>query len=388
MKVLHLSSGNLYGGIETMLVTLAKHRHECVGTEHEFGLCFDSRVSAELRAAGAAVHQLGTVRLSHPQKVWSARRALHRILATASYDVVVCHGPWTLAIFASAVRRHGVPVVLWAHDAHQGKNLIERLAARQRIQHVVANSEYTSAHVGAWLPAVQRSVIYCPVEMREPDRKRSRAEVRQELSTPNDAKVILLVGRMEAGKGHLQLLSALGSMVADATWVCWMVGGPQRAIDDTFFAELKARADACGIVDRVRFTGHRSDVPDLLSAADIYCQPNTRAESFGISLVEALRYSKPIVTSAIGGALEIVDESCGLLIRPDDLSELCDALRRLLDNASLRARLGGAGAARANALCSPAERLRELDVVLRGVTAAVAARGSVIAASGAGAKLC
>ena len=60
--------------------------------------------------------------------------------------------------------------------------------------------------------------------------------------------------------------------------------------------------------------GHdqRDDVPRLLAAADIFCQPNLGPEPFGIGFVEALSAGLPVITTATGGALEIVDGDCGI----------------------------------------------------------------------------
>lgn len=366
MRILHVSSGNLYGGIETMLVTMARHRGECADMEQEFAPCFDARLAADLRETGAAVHVLGDVRISRLGSVWRARRQLVRILRATRYDAVICHGPWVLIIFASAIRALGVPLVLWAHDAHRGKHWIERLAARQRPDRVIANSEYSSGHVASWLRGVARTVIHCPVEVSCVRRHtRPRAEVRRELNTPADAVVIVLVGRMDAGKGHEVLISALRLVQRDHPWHCWIVGGPQRESEQAYYEGLSNLARTLSIAERVRFSGHRSDVADLLAAADIYCQPSPRAESFGISFVEALSHGLPVITTPIGGALEIIDESCGIFVPRNDATLLADALTRLVASQALRRRLGGGGAARAHLLCDPANRLRELDAAMR-----------------------
>ena len=63
MRVLHVSAGGLYGGLETVLVTLARSRALGPGLESEFALCFAGRAENELRAAGATVHRLGAVRV-------------------------------------------------------------------------------------------------------------------------------------------------------------------------------------------------------------------------------------------------------------------------------------------------------------------------------------
>ncbi len=75
----------------------------------------------------------------------------------------------------------------------------------------------------------------------------------------------------------------------------------------------------------------------LLAAADIHCQPNTGPEPFGITFIEALYAGLPVVTTSIGGALEIVDGSCGMLVEPNDPAALAGALRRLIEDRELRA---------------------------------------------------
>src|SRR5215471_9786806 len=114
MRVLHLYAGNLYGGVETFLVTLAKYR-SLSQMEPVFGLCFEGRLSNELSDLGAPVKQLGEVRFSRPWTVLSARRRLREVLAGDRHDVVVSHSAWPHAVFAPVVRSATVPPVYWAH---------------------------------------------------------------------------------------------------------------------------------------------------------------------------------------------------------------------------------------------------------------------------------
>src|SRR6266702_4738841 len=76
IRVLHVSSGNLYGGVETILITVARLRHLCPGMEPSFALCYEGRLSGELIAAGVPVFILGSVRISRRWTVWRGRRRL------------------------------------------------------------------------------------------------------------------------------------------------------------------------------------------------------------------------------------------------------------------------------------------------------------------------
>ena len=78
MRVLHVYSGNLFGGVEAILVTLARHQADCPSLAHEFALCFEGRLGRELDALGAAVHRLPEVRASRPQTVRRARAGARR----------------------------------------------------------------------------------------------------------------------------------------------------------------------------------------------------------------------------------------------------------------------------------------------------------------------
>jgi glycosyltransferase involved in cell wall biosynthesis len=119
----------------------------------------------------------------------------------------------------------------------------------------------------------------------------------------------------------------------------------------------------------VRWLGERGDVPRLLAAADLLCQPNLGPEPFGITFVEAMYAGIPVVAAAHGGSLEIVTPETGLLVPPNDPAATADALARLIDDASLRARLGAAGPARARELSDPERQMSRLHDVLREVAA-------------------
>ncbi len=96
----------------------------------------------------------------------------------------------------------------------------------------------------------------------------------------------------------------------------------------------------------------------------MHCQANLKPEPFGIALVEALAAGLPVVTTAIGGAVEIVDDTCGLLVPPGDVASLAAALERLIVDGALRARLAAGAPSRAAALCEPGARVRQLADVL------------------------
>jgi len=373
VRVLHLYSGNLFGGIETILVSLARHARGS-DVSHEFAVCFDARLAQELRDAKAPVHLLAPVRVSRPQTIGRARKRLASLLASRPFDVCVTHAPWSHALFAATVRRADASLAFWAHDAWRGRHWTERWARRTVPDLLIANSAFTADTVAPIFGSASREIVHAPIDVsRVVLAAGERAAIRRALTTPDDAVVVVQASRLESWKGHATLLRALAALKGGPSWMCWIAGGAQRATEQRYAESLRALVDQLGIGGRVRFAGERTDVPRLLAAADVYCQPNSSPEPFGIVLIEALAAGLPVVTTASGGALEIVDDTCGRLV-PDsaDAGEWASILRSFVGEPRLRARLGAAGPSRAAAVCDPGRQLQRLHQALRSVRVAVA----------------
>ncbi|OLE54031.1 MAG: glycosyl transferase family 1 [Acidobacteria bacterium 13_1_20CM_3_53_8] len=364
MRVLHVHSGNLFGGIETFLLTLARHQELCPAMEQNYALCFEGRLSRELESLNAPVSKLGSVRISRPQTVWRGRRALRELLKLERFDIAVCHSAWTQAIFAPVIRKAGIPLVFWLHGAANGRHWLERYARRTPPDFALCNSLFTSGTLRNLYPKVSSEVIYYPIAPPEIlDSEIDREETRNKLNTPKDATVVIQVSRMEQWKGHELHLKALSLIKDVPNWVCWQVGGEQRPEERRYFNGLKKSAAELGIADRVRFLGQRTNVTELLAASDIHCQPNAGPEPFGITFIEALYAQLPVVTTAIGGGLEIVDDSCGVLVQPEPY-DLAAALRKLIEDKTLRRTLGTTGPHRARTLCDVKTQLERINRIL------------------------
>ena len=281
--------------------------------------------------------------------------------------MAICHQAWAHAIFGPAVKRARVPLVVWVHMS-QTRHWLERLAWRTQPDCIISNSRFTASSLPKTGARVE--TIYPPVEKRGTAPFSGEKGAALLLSTRNlfgtseSDVVIIQVSRMEAWKGQAVLLEALGILRDRTGWTLWQVGGAQRPSEARYLEALRESAKRLRIADRVRFLGQRSDVPALLSAADIFCQPNLAPEPFGISFVEAMSAGLPVVTSAAGAALEFIDASCGVLLPAGDAKALAAALERLIQDSAERKRLGRAGVARAAELCDPAQQTRRLAALM------------------------
>jgi glycosyltransferase involved in cell wall biosynthesis len=360
-RVLHIVSGNLYGGVETLVTTLARYRQSCPALDQQFAVCFEGRVKRELLADGATVHDLGAVRVRRPMSIWKARQRLLNLIEENQIDVVICHMAWAQAIFGSVARASRVPVAMWQHMASNGRHWLELLARWSGPDLVICNSEYSAREFRGSFSSIPIEVVYYPVAAPTSSYSRAdRAAARSEFTTPTEAVVVVHSSRMQEWKGHRLLMQAASRIKSNSQWILWFVGGAQRDLEQSYLASLHATAAELGIEDRIRFLGQRIDVDRLLAASDIHCQPNISPEPFGIAFIEALYAGIPVVTTQIGGATEIVNDSCGVMVPPDDPDALAAALERLIVDGERRRQLGSAGPARARELCDP---LRQMDLL-------------------------
>jgi glycosyltransferase involved in cell wall biosynthesis len=148
---------------------------------------------------------------------------------------------------------------------------------------------------------------------------------------------ILTVANLRAEKAHEVLLQAASAMLSRHPHLQFQIAG-----DGPRLGELRALASALGIADRVTFLGHREDVPALLAQADAFVLPS-RSEAFPNGAIEAMAAGLPVVASAVGGLLDLIEPGrTGLLVPPDDPLALADALDGLVRAPARGAALGAA----------------------------------------------
>lgn len=180
------------------------------------------------------------------------------------------------------------------------------------------------------------------------------AALRRELGTAPGRLVVATVSRLVPAKGldvAIDAFARLRSSGVDAE--LWIAGdGPERDC-------LERLASSPAIADRVRLLGHHADVRPLLEASDLLLSASWR-EGTPNALLEALAMEVPVVATAVGGVGELIrDGETGRLCAAGDAAALAAAMRQLLSDAALRARVARRGRRLAEAEYSLAERTRQ-----------------------------
>jgi glycosyltransferase involved in cell wall biosynthesis len=165
-------------------------------------------------------------------------------------------------------------------------------------------------------------------------------------------RMVFTPARLHSQKGHIYLIKA-AALVPDAVFV--LAGdGPEREA-------LEHLAQTLDLKQRIRFLGHREDIPRLLASCDLFVLPSLY-EGLPLSVLEAMAAGKPVIATAIGGTKEaVVHGETGLLVPPENPVELAAAIRTVFSDQKLALRLAKAGKTRAT-------RLFSSETMVRGVT--------------------
>jgi len=194
----------------------------------------------------------------------------------------------------------------------------------------------TRAEIRADVPAETRAEIRADVPAE------TRAEIRAEFGARPGQALVLGAGRLAAQKGFGLLLDAAARWDDIEPVPLLVIAG-----EGPLAAGLRSRAVSLGLT--VRFAGQRADVPALLAAADVFVLPSAW-EGQSLVLQEALRAGVPIVATRVGGNPEVAGEDAAILVPADDAPRLADAVRTVLGDPALAARLRRAAADRAAGL--------------------------------------
>lgn len=165
--------------------------------------------------------------------------------------------------------------------------------------------------------------------------------VREELGVGLDEILVLAVGSLLPVKGHAVLVRALAEMPSEQRPRVAIAGrGPERD-------RLQHLIETLGLGNDVRLLGYRSDVPDLLDAADVYAMPSI-SEGLPMAMIEAMIAGKAILASDVGGMGELIPgPDVGILLDAGDVGALALNLSRLASDRVLRDRMGEAARERA-----------------------------------------
>lgn len=161
-----------------------------------------------------------------------------------------------------------------------------------------------------------------------------RLKIRQRLGLGEDEMILGFLGRLSDVKGADILIRSLKYLNPSPLSRLVIIGDGLEA------PRLRGLANREGLGERVEFIEPVSNPGEWISSFDIFCAPS-RQEGFGLSILEAMAAGIPVVATRVGAIPSLIhDGTDGLLVRPDSPEELAEALKTLINDSTLRMRLG------------------------------------------------
>jgi glycosyltransferase involved in cell wall biosynthesis len=320
-----------------------------------------------LDGLNARVILLPVERKPSPWKDLLTLLQLLKLFRREHFDIVHTHMPKTGLLGMLAARLAFVPVRIhtfhgevwatrrgWQRMALKSLDRLVSLLATNVL--AVSPSQLAFLIKEGALPAGKASVIgagsVCGVDPFRfcPDTD-ARRIIRDTTGIPHDAKVILFVGRLNRDKGMLDLATAFNALAKDYRNAVLLLVGAE---EDVSFGRMQEMCvEAVGRVHYQRFT---STPERYMAAADIFCLPSYR-EGLPMTVIEAAACEVPCVASRIYGITDAVEEDrTGLLFTAGNVTELAQALGKLISDDEFRRQMGHAARKRALELF-PAEKI-------------------------------
>jgi len=378
MRILYVDQTGKLGGGELAILPWICHAREGA----EVALLEDGPFRGLLEQHGIPVHVfekngLNSIRRESGvgavfRKVPALLDLRHRLAKKASaFDVVYANSQKAFFLSAISRRRHQ-PLVWHLRDIMSAEHFspfLRMIAVRFGnwfASVIIANSNATAdSFVAAGGSRSKVRVVHDGVSA-EPFTRVTPEEIssiRLELGSPN-ALLVGHFGRISPWKGQHVLLESIRNL---PQFHAVLVG--DALFGETSYADrLRKLASSAELRGRVHFLGFRRDIPALMMVMDVIAHTSTSPEPFGLVIVEAMLAGKPIVASAAGGALEILQDSgqnFGLLTVPGSVRELNRCLVWLVDHPRDVEQLTHKARQRAEAVFSQKPMFEALTSILR-----------------------
>ena len=357
-RVLFVNQASVLGGGELSLLDIAR----LLPFQIRVALFRDGVLRQRLMQAGVTVDVLDPagdgLSKVHKDSGWREALGSLSLLARITWrlqllarrtDIIYAnsHKAMVVGALASAMARR--PLIWHLRDILNAEHFspaMRRVAvtvANARASAVIVNSHATGeAFVSAGGRRKLVRVIYNGIDPKPFDEVTTQetALARAELRLLDDGFLVGVFGRLAPWKGQHVVLEALSTLPA----VCAIFVGDALFGETDYKHALHQQAEQLGLRDRVRFLGFRDDLPRLMRAMDTVVHSSVNPEPFGRVIVEGLLARRPVVATAAGGVLEIIEDGeTGLLYPPGDGAALSEQIERLRNDPALCERLVAAG---------------------------------------------
>ncbi len=337
-KILYLIESDDPGGAENVMLALADHfRH----TGHLVTGCLKRGwIYRQLAARGFAPKVIPAGRGAIDLKLL---HHLVKLIKAEGIDLIHSH-LFDINVYSSiAAKITGVPHLCTEHgDVHHHskssrKNFFKARILARCSDKIIFVSRFTKRAFSMLckVPEQKSAVIYNGINTDNFNREADIEEKKAALGIGRRDPVVGSVGSLYPVKGQTYIIKAARLVLQTIPGVTFLIIGGGELED-----KLKEESRRLDIEDRIRFTGFREDVHELLKTMDVFVLPSL-SEGMPLSLIEAMASGLPAVASDVGGIGEVIDDGIsGFVIPPADPAAFAAKILYLLQNPSSACEMG------------------------------------------------
>jgi glycosyltransferase involved in cell wall biosynthesis len=368
VQVTFLSSHARPGGSERYLLILLDQLG--AGWVHDIVVLEDGPLVDRLRNEGFSPTIIPTS--AKKSSVFLAGLRLRRLLMHRRPALVHANGVKAALVAVLATLGSRIPIVWLKHDVSRDGRAARFIASR--CTRVVGVSSFVMQIFGSNRDDRKYRVVHTGLPRQKVDHDLGRRKVLEAVASSDPVSVVGLVGRLDAFKGHRDLIEAAPKVLERHPAARFLLVGGASPDFPGMEASLRDLADRAGVSDVVHFAGYRDDALDLIAGFDVGVIPSAAdptgmygREGFSLVGLEYLACGTPMVAYDGGGLGEVMGE-CGVLVPEKDREALADAINALLADERQRLHLGECGKQRVETLF----RLEKMVDALTGIYREVA----------------
>jgi glycosyltransferase involved in cell wall biosynthesis len=345
LRIAQICSSRSWGGMEMHVAQVAELLQE-LGHQSIIWCAPGSELERDAASRGLSTFPF------EPKSYFNARvlRQTIRQLRHEPVDILHAHygkDLWTLAPANDLTGRR--PIVFIKHIGTQKAKLdLMHRYIYSRVHTVIAISQVIADNLLATHPVKpeQIEIIHHGVEPSLfIDTGAWRENIRRQWGLTAEQLLIGTIGRLQVGKGHLEYLDMAAALTAQYPQVRFVIIGEPTRGEERSAEVIYEKIKQLHLEQVVLMPGFRKDIPAVLAAMDIFAFPS-RAEAFGLVLIEAMAAGKPVVSTNCDGVLDIVEHGHnGLLFTLGQTDQFINAVKTLIDDPALRQRLAQQGRA-------------------------------------------
>lgn len=326
-----------YAGAEVLAAALAR---QLVDRYQSVFLCLDGvgQLGEKLRSEGFSVVELGR----EPGIDMNVAKRMRQAVSEHHIDLLHAH-QYTPFFYAAVSRRlrSAPPILFTEHGRHYPdvrklKRVVANKVLWRRNDRATAVGQFVRRALvsNEGFPRSKVQVIYNGIDPQQfilPNRQQIREQMRRKLGLTGDQPTVLQVARFHSVKDHGTSIKAFSYVIKQLPNAVLLLAG-----DGQQKPVMEQLAKQLDVANHVRFLGVRTDIPQLMTAADVFVL-SSLSEGISVTLLEAMASGVPICTTDVGGNSEIVEHAVtGLLCPREDAKALSANLVQMLIDPPLR----------------------------------------------------